>query len=211
MDIILVLLLIFLSFGLFIFYTKKVEDKKYASELKHLEELKEEKRAVIKIKEQKYQSLLQVLPNADLTIEYDLDKFVLLKEESSQILLNEHLYTFKDILDFTVSDNQTVIHRGGDSTATTTTSTGSMLGRAVVGGVLTGGIGALVGAATARKETEIHQNDTYSSTKHNYTINVTINSLSLPVETLALFSNEEATNKVISILTIILHRNKQDK
>lgn len=165
---VIMIVVVFIVLGIALVLHARKEDENMELEIAQRKKKRMEEETKLTAKEQKYQSLLQALPYADLTIEYDFDKFVLLKEESSQIILNEHLYTFKDILDFTVSDNQTVIHRGGDSTATTTTSTGSMLGRAVVGGVLTGGIGALVGAATARKDTEIHQNDTYSSTKHNY-------------------------------------------
>ncbi len=171
----------------------------------------EEKKAKEEAKEQKYQIMLQKLPEADVIVEHDYDKYVMLKESSSQIMLNDHVYSFGDILDYSVSDNQTVIQRSSGGTATTKTSTGSMLGRAVVGGVLTGGVGAAVGAATARKETEISQGNTYSTTKHSYTINVTINSLTSPIETLAFHNDEEATNKVISILTVILHRNEHNQ
>lgn len=168
----------------------------------------EEKKAKEEAKEQKYQLMLQTLPDADIIVEHDYDKYVMLKESSSQIMLNDHVYSFSDILDYSISDNQTVIQRSSGGTATTRTSTGSMLGRAVVGGVLTGGVGAAVGAATARKETEISQGNTYSTTKHSYTINVTINSLTSPIETLSFHNDEEATNKVVSILTVILHRNE---
>ena len=99
-----------------------------------------------------------MLPNPDIVVEYSDNgfssgnlKLVLVKESTSQILLNDNLYNFDDIIDFSLLDKQTVIQHHSGSTAETNTSTGSMIGRAVVGGVLTGGVGAAIGAATAKK------------------------------------------------------------
>lgn len=205
----LVVIVIAFFFVFIIGITKNAEEKE-KNELRARKRA-EEKRTKEEAKEQKYQLMIQTLPDADIIVEYDYDKYVMLKEGNSQIMLNDHLYSFSDILDYSVSDNQAVMQRSSGGTATTKTSTGSMLGRAVVGGVLTGGVGAAVGAATARKETEISQGNTYSTTKHSYAINVTINSLTSPIETLAFHNDEEATNKVVSILTVILHRNEQNK
>lgn len=162
---------------------------------------------------QRRETLLQMLPNPDIVVEYSDNgfssgnlKLVLVKDSTSQILLNDNLYNFDDIIDFSLLDKQTVIQHHSGSTAETNTSTGSMIGRAVVGGVLTGGVGAAIGAATAKKETIIQPSTSYSSTKHHYVINVTINSITNPIETLCFFHNENTARKVASILQVILHR-----
>lgn len=52
-----------------------------------------------------------------------------------------------------IEDGQTVSHSTTTGGGEIKTSTGSMLGRAVVGGVLLGGVGAIIGGSTARKTT----------------------------------------------------------
>ncbi len=75
---------------------------------------------------------------------------VLIYQETKTILIKNIPYKFSDILGYRVSDNSTTIHEA--QTAQTKTSGASMLGRAVVGGVLLGGVGAVVGGATAKKK-----------------------------------------------------------
>lgn len=191
--------------------TLKDEKKEKVLTEERKKKQEEEAKAREMAKKKKYCHLVQIMPDADTIIEYDFDKYVMLKESSSQIMLNEHIYLFKDIVDFTINDNQTEIKRGGESVSTTRSSNGNMFGRAVVGRMFFGRIGAAIGAATAKKDTITYQDDTYSTTLHSYTITVTIDSLTSPTETLVLNNDEDSTNKVVSILTIILRRNEQSK
>ncbi len=73
---------------------------------------------------------------------------ILFFNDSSIVVIKEQVFQIENILSYKVSDN------GYDVvTSNTKTSTGSMVGRALVGGVLLGGVGALAGAATAKRET----------------------------------------------------------
>ena len=143
--------------------------------------------------------------NAPITkvINYDIKKFVFISEEKSLIMLNEHIYHFKEILDFTLSDNSVVVFT--PTTSKTTTNTGSMLGRAIVGGVLTGGVGAVIGGATASQTTQTSEGT--SHTKHDYTLVITVNNLSNPVENIHIGSSENYAREISSILSIIVSRN----
>lgn len=143
--------------------------------------------------------------NAPITkvINYDIQKYVFISEEKSLILLNEHIYHFKEILDFTLSDNSVVVFT--PTTSKTTTNTGSMLGRAIVGGVLTGGVGAVIGGATASQTTQTSEGT--SHTKHDYTLVITVNNLSNPVENIHIGSSENYAREISSILSIIVSRN----
>ncbi len=182
-------------------------EKGYAASSAELAKKREER--LIR-KQEKRDSLVEKFPNPTMIIEYNWDKYVIIDETAARIMLNENIYSFKDILDFSLSDNQTVVQHHTSGTAKTKTSTGSMIGRAVVGGVLTGGIGAVVGAATAKKTTDVSPGKTWSTTKHDYCINITINSLSTPNEILYFHSDDESANKVASILTVIVHRNESN-
>lgn len=79
-----------------------------------------------------------------------------------------------------------------------------MLGRAIIGGVLTGGVGAVIRGATASKTTRTAQ--TSSETKHDYKIIVTVNRLSNPIEIMHLKRDEKTLNELCGLLTIILNR-----
>ena len=80
-----------------------------------------------------------------------------------------------------------------------------MVGRAIVGGVLTGGAGAIIGGATASKTTTTSGGT--SRTKHNYTLIITVDSLSNPIERIHLGENGTYANEICSILSIIINRN----
>lgn len=69
-------------------------------------------------------------------------------DKSNIVIIDGSAVQYDRIMTYKVSDN------GYDViTGSTKISTGSMAGRALVGGVLLGGVGALAGAATAKRET----------------------------------------------------------
>lgn len=188
---------------------EKAEKKKKDEEYRLiLAEQKEKER------EKKYNELTTIMSSPNKIIEYDYDHYIMVNESTSQIMLNEHVYNFKDIINYTMSDNATVIqkHSGGEITSTSSTDTGSMLGRAVVGGVLAGGVGAAIGGSTAKRETtsSVAPTTTTSSTIHDYLIAVTVNSLSNPIERLRLGEDERNTNEICALLSVIISRNKNN-
>lgn len=138
----------------------------------------------------------------------DIKKHIYVFENKSIIIIYGNQYHFSDLLSFSLVDNttsETITTSSGSSS----TSTGSMLGRAVVGGVLTGGLGALAGATTAKKNINSNAN---SSTKiiHDYTIFLNINSLKEPLISINLGSQQEKAQQLASILNVIIERNKKN-
>ena len=184
---------------------KKKKDEEYQLQLAEQKEIEKEK---------KYNELTAMISSPDKVIEYDYDHYIMVNESTSQIMLNEHIYNFKDIINYTMSDNATVIqkHSGGEISSTSSTDTGSMLGRAVVGGVLAGGVGAAIGGSTAKRETtsSVAPTTTTSSTIHDYLIAVTVNSLSNPIERLRLGEDGRNTNEICALLSVIISRNKNN-
>ena len=168
-------------------------------EIKKQKEIEDQERNKNKLEE------LKSTFNAPITkvINYDIQKYVFISEEKSLIMLNEHIYHFKEILDFTLSDNSVVVFT--PTTSKTTTNTGSMLGRAIVGGVLTGGVGAVIGGATASQTTQTSKGT--SHTKHDYILVITVNNLSNPVENIHIGWRENYAREISSILSIIVSRN----
>lgn len=217
-DFVVFIILVALSFVGVAIYAAVENNKKEKEELEKAEKKKkdEEYRLILaeqkeEEREKKYNKLTTIMSSPNKIIEYDYDHYIMVNESTSQIMLNEHVYNFKDIINYTMSDNATVIqkHSGGEITSTSSTDTGSMLGRAVVGGVLAGGVGAAIGGSTAKRETtsSVAPTTTTSSTIHDYLIAVTVNSLSNPIERLRLGEDERNTNEICALLSVIISRN----
>lgn len=131
---------------------------------------------------------------------------VLVDDTLLEIQLNYKKYPFSKLLSFKVNDDVTTIQ--SPASYETKKSTSSMLGRALVGGLLTGGWGALVGAATAKSKTVQTQSST-SSSKHHYTIIINIDDTSSPIEMLDLADNHQKVEEISCILNRILEKNKK--
>ena len=106
-------------------------------------------------------------------------------------------------MDFTVKDNAVTIHSA--STSKAKTNTGSMVGRAVVGQVLFGNVGAVIGGATASKT--IEHSESKSTVTHDYSVIITVNNIASPTEIIKCGRNDAALNKIVSTLTVILKGN----
>ena len=103
---------------------------------------------------------------------------------------------FSKVLGFALNDDtETIVQNTTQYTSTTKTSTGSMLGRAVVGGVLLGGVGALAGASTAKKETTTVPTigTSTSTTKHHYVLYLSLDDLSNPTREIKLGSDTKVS------------------
>jgi len=130
------------------------------------------------------------------------DKKIYVNENTNTLFIQGTGYKFNDILSYTVQDNAKTIHSGISST--TETNTGSMLGRAAIGGVLFGNVGAVIGGTTASRTT--NYGNMYSTEIHKYKVIITIDSLQSPMVTVDLGNNQELLNKLSSVLTVILNR-----
>lgn len=168
---------------------------------------KEEYENKVKSFERNYGTLTKEIRYRNILNGYNNSKIndtIYIFESTSTIMINNQVLKFKDILGFNVFDNSTVIYSG--QTAVTKSKTGSSLGRAVVGGALLGGVGAIIGGTTGKKETVLSAQT--SSVNHSYTIVININDLSTPLIKLTLGDSQGLVQMISSILTIICERNK---
>lgn len=113
---------------------------------------------------------------------------------------------FSSILDFSVDEEIKVIG-GNTATTTTKTSTGSMVKRGLVGGVLLGGVGALAGAATAKQSSQTIFDE--KREERRYSIRINIDSISSPIYTMYFGLDSNTCQKVAGLLTVIVKRNSQ--
>lgn len=134
------------------------------------------------------------------------DNCVLVFAETKKAWIMGQVYDFKDILECSITDNSYI--KKGEVTYKTKTSTGSMIGRAVVGGVLTGGVGALIGGATAKKKT-VAVPKGEDKVIHDYTVLVNVNSLTTPVIRINCGRGEEKANEIVAVMNVIIHKNNK--
>ena len=109
----------------------------------------------------------------------DLGKYLMVFNDSKKFLIGSDiknlnakfpygkLYTFSELIGYEINKGGRVYKEDGYQTKT---STASVIKRATVGGVLLGGVGALAGAATAKKTTT----PTYSFQTTNTKIHITV-------------------------------------
>jgi hypothetical protein len=128
------------------------------------------------------------------------------------VVIAQKEFSFSDILDCTVNDDiierETVHTYRGTSIATSKADTGSMVGRAIVGGVLLGGAGAVIGGSTAKRNTVIeHGTDTSVHNKeieHNYKVAITVKDIANPIIYLNVGSNAKLKDEIVSLMKVIM-------
>lgn len=115
-------------------------------------------------------------------------QYIYVFEQAEIIVIKDKEYRFNSILDFSIN---------GAQSYKVTTSTSSMIGRGVVGGVLFGGIGALAGATTASKNVK----------PKDFRIAITTKDIRTPVIEYKT-KYETVANELVSLLKIIIDRTK---
>lgn len=137
---------------------------------------------------------------------------ILVFTQSKHVVISKKEYSFSDILDCTINDDikekETVQTFRSDSSATSKTKTGSMIGRAIAGGVLLGGVGAVIGGSTAKRNTIIeHGTDTSIHNKeieHNYTVAITVKDISNPVISINVGNDTRLKDQIVSLMKVII-------
>lgn len=111
------------------------------------------------------------------------------------------IYSFSDILNVELIEDGNSISKGG-------------IGRAIVGGALFGGVGAIVGATTGHK---------HRQTCSKLQIKITLKNLNIPIEYISLINTETKKDsftykhnigiaeQIFSVLQIICEQNKSNK
>lgn len=194
--------IIVLFFGYAIYSGKKEEKakkQKLQNRIERDKKLKEEHNKRLEELSQKFGSPVTI------DINYAIGKYLSVFEQSRKLEVNNQELDFTDLLSYQIRDNSTVVHSA--SVAKATTDSSSMLGRAIIGGMLGGETGAIIGGATANKTTTISGSASY--TKHDYTIIIFTNELSTKPIELRTGKDQRITDQIANVLAVILEANKQ--
>lgn len=125
-------------------------------------------------------------------------------KDYSKFCCGDKIYLGKQILDYQVVENTITNDMG--SRSYTSVNTGNMLKRAAIGGLLTGGTGAVIGAATASRTTSA--DDVVLSRNEHY-IEITLDDANCPLLNLYFRENKQLLKSVERILFIIIKRNNE--
>lgn len=128
----------------------------------------------------------------------DSTNLIRLYEDSKTIVIKGEVYSFSDIIGVDYVDKP---HAG--TAATTNTDNMNMVGRAIVGGLVAGGLGAVVGAATAKQHTTYNTNEA-----HDYVILINTKNLSKPLIELRISNNISQVNEVMATLNALIAYNQ---
>lgn len=103
-----------------------------------------------------------------------------------------------------ITDDYRIKHGEVNYTSETNTSTGSLLGRSAAGAVLGGGVGAVIGASSASKNTTTigRQND--DTIIHKYFISINLRSLETPLIRMNLGDSTKKAEEVNAIFAYII-------
>lgn len=103
------------------------------------------------------------------------------------------------------SDIKSVEMQSNEEVISSKASTKGGLGSAVVGGALFGPVGAIVGASTGKKNTQVSYNN---NVKH--IIRILLNDINHPCETIIVDSDSISANKILSVLELIINNNNNN-
>ena len=151
----------------------KIEEERHEKKQKEINE--NEKKYKIEL-EDKYGKITRIVPYSHFDndlLEYHDD--IIVFGEAKKIILYKKEYDFIDILSCSMYDQN---HKDIPSKQVTRTKTGSMLGRAALGGLTLGVAGALVGAVTAKTETDSNLDNTYLC---SYVVKIGLKSIEEPI------------------------------
>jgi hypothetical protein len=201
--------LIVICMNNFIHYDKKVQELAQAKEVaEQKEKAKQERIQRHNEKEQSRKDQLdQLYGKPDNVIGFgidghtnDVNSSIRVYCEKKHVIILGKDYEFKDIIACSINDRPKTI--GGSTTATTTSNTGSMIGRGVVGGALLGAPGAIIGGATGKKNTTFVS--TPDITVHHFTVYISVNNLSDPM--ISISTNKAGlANRIVALMNALIN------
>ncbi len=162
---------------LFFFLYKAIKKNKHEREVEELNNklIEEERRKEERIKEEAEERSKKEKYGERSDCLNLLGFSISVYNSSKTIIINGNEFSFDEITGCTFREEKMIIPGQTTTTYTTKTNGGSMIGRALVGAVVAGPIGAAIGGVTAKKETIQHTNSTPDSVKYKYYVTIGIN------------------------------------
>ena len=192
-----------------------IEAKKEEAKRKKEEEERKKIEENIKCAEEKVQKIINQLSEKYGSISNtirleterdmpDIKKCLLAFGESELLYIDGRELLFKDIISYSITDDYRIKHGEVEYTSKTDTSTGSLLGRGVAGAVLGGGVGAVIGASSASKNTTTISTQKDDTIIHKYSLSINVRSLENPLIRMNLGDSTKKAEEVNAIFAYII-------
>ena len=143
------------------------------------------------------------------TVEYEDGYIIVNLTDKKLCVLDDKLVAFDNILDVSVSSEMKRDPRvdlanafASSEGSKTTTDTGSIVGRSLVGGLVGGVPGAIIGGVTAEKKTEVFH--TVDSRYEDYAITIVTKDLINPTLSIHIGNDKEAVEEIANLFKAIL-------
>lgn len=131
---------------------------------------------------------------------YNINNELIVFDKAKKLWLCGHEISIDDINSFVI-DDESVIQKG-QITAITSTNTGSMAGRSIAGALLGGEAGAIIGGATAKKETVFKQEN--DEIIHDYALVVNIRDINNPMLLIKIGRNKKKAMEINALMQVIM-------
>ena len=131
---------------------------------------------------------------------FNINNELIVFDKAKKLWLCGHEISIDDINSFVI-DDESVIQKG-QITAITSTNTGSMAGRSIAGALLGGEAGAIIGGATAKKETVFKQEN--DEIIHDYALVVNIRDINNPMLLIRIGRNKNKAMEINALMQVIM-------
>ena len=192
----------------------KDKEKEAGRKTKEEEKKAREKELLDKKKQDYSQKIAKIhakygTPDKTISIEeFNADMGIMAFGQTNRLLLLGNDIPFSSVLNCTFTDNYHIKEGTLKYESKQTTNNGNALGRAVVGGILAGGVGAVIGGTTANKDIQTTAFQDDDKIIHDYTIIININSLTKPIIRIDLKENGMKVNEIMGLMNVIMAKNK---
>ena len=188
--------------------SKSIEDKLFKFN-EHIESKRQMEIEMQTTYENKLKQLIEQYGICENKIDltpWHVEESILAFSESKNLYIQGFVVGYQDILNCQLVDHcSTITNTTGQSNSVSKTDTGNAIGRAVIGGAIAGGAGAVIGGSTAKRETTTtHKTTSRTSHKHDYEIIVDIKNIANPIFKIHCGENEEASYKILGMINAII-------
>lgn len=131
---------------------------------------------------------------------FNINNEIIVFDKAKKLWLCGYEVSIHDINSFVIDDESTI--QKGQITAVTSTDTGSMAGRSIAGALLGGEAGAIIGGATAKKQTILKQEN--DKIIHDYALVVNIRDINNPMLLIKIGRNKNKAMEINALMQVIM-------
>lgn len=187
-------------------------EKRHAERVAEKERYQEQKRQELKEKEDKYNTFRNDLiarngePGRVILIhenrfeQFNIDNELIVFDKAKKLWLGGHEIAIGDINSFIVDDESTILK--GDIKAVTSTDTSSLAGRSIAGALIGGETGAIIGGATAKRETLFRQGS--DKIIHDYALIVNVRDLNNPMLLIRIGRDKKKAMEINALMQVVM-------